>query len=123
MTKKVILGGFVGAGVILATAFAILLVLNSIFPGVVTDTPNMFISLIPFLLAPAAGGFLAGLVGQANPLRAGLIAGVVASAIVFIAWLALVGFSLRTLLSGLVVVFVWIVLARAFSSFAQLKAK
>jgi hypothetical protein len=123
MDKKVILGGVVGAIVILAFAFSILLIINSFFPGLISGANNLLIGLIPFLLAPVAGGFLAGLIGRQDPLKSGLMAGVIASLIVFIAWLVIAGLSLETILSGLVIVFVWVVLARIAAGFAQPRLK
>jgi hypothetical protein len=119
MDKKVLFGGIVGAVATLAFVFALLLIVNSFFVNIPTLTPNIVIGLITLLLAPIAGGFLAGLISRSNPLQAGLIAGLIASLIVFVAWLVIAGFSLETSLSGLVVVFCWVVLARMASSFAQ----
>jgi hypothetical protein len=38
--------------------------------------------------------------------------------VVFIAWLAMTALTIETILSGLVIVFVWIMLARLASGFA-----
>lgn len=123
MDKKTILGGLSGALTILAIAFSILLIINSFFPSLALGSASLLVSLIPFLLAPAAGGFVAGLIARTSPLQAGLIAGLVASLIVFVAWLSLVGLSLKTVLSGLVIVFVWVVITRVFAGYAQPKLK
>ncbi len=121
MKKKLILASLVGAFVILGFAFAILLIINSFFPGIVARGNNFLLSLIPFLLAPAAGGFMAGLMSREKPLQAGLFAGLIAGLIVLIAWLVVVGLSMETVLSGLVILFVWVVIARTFSGFSQPK--
>ena len=81
------------------------------------------ISVITILLAPVAGGFLAGLIGRSNPQKAALFAGLSASFLIFIAWLVLTGFEGSTLLSGLVIVFIWTVLARLASGFVRPKLK
>lgn len=123
MDKKVLWGGLAGSVVILAFAISMILIVNSFFPGLISGTNNLLIGLIPLLLAPAGGGFLAGLVGRSNPRQAGLIAGLVASLVVFVAWLVFVGLSLETILSGLVIVFVWVILARVMAAFAQPRMK
>ena len=122
MGKRVILGGVVGGIVILAFAFSILLIVNSLFPELVTGS-NLWIGLVPMLLAPVAGGFLSGLIGKTNPLRAGLIAGVIAGLVVFVGWVAYVGLQVETILSGIVIVFLWVILARAMAGFAQPRNK
>ena len=70
MDKRVILGGVIGGIVILAFGFSILLIVNSFFPTLVAGS-NIWIGLVPMLLAPVAGGFLSGLIGKSNPLQAG----------------------------------------------------
>jgi hypothetical protein len=123
MDRKVVLGGIGGGLVILAFALSILLIINSFFPGLIANGSNLLIGMIPLLLAPIAGGFLAGLIGRTNPLQAGLIAGLLASLVVFIGWLVVVGLSVETILSGLVIVFLWVILARLFAGFAQPRMK
>lgn len=122
MEKRVILGGVIGGIVILAFAFSILLIVNSFFPALAAGA-NLWIGLVPLLLAPAAGGFLAGLIGKSNPLQAGLIAGLIAGIIVFIGWLAYAGLQIEAILSGIVIVFVWAILARVMAGFAQSRKK
>jgi len=123
MDRKVVLGGIGGGLVILAFALSILLIINSFFPDLIANGSNLLIGMIPLLLAPIAGGFLAGLIGRTNPLHAGLIAGLLASLVVFIGWLVVVGLSVETILSGLVIVFLWVILARLFAGFAQPRMK
>lgn len=64
------------------------------------------------LLSPIAGGFIAGLIGKYNPRRAGLIAGFVGSMVLFMLWLVFSGVTWQAMISGLVVLFVWVFLAR-----------
>ena len=116
------LGGIVGGVVILAFAFAILLIVNSFFPALAASS-NLWIGMVPMLLAPVAGGFLAGLIGKENPMQAGLIAGLLAGTLVFIGWVAYVGIHLESILSGLVIVFLWVILARVMARFAQPQQK
>ncbi len=123
MDRKVILGGIGGGLVILAFALSILLIVNSFFPSLIANGNNLLVGMIPLLLAPIAGGFLAGLIGRSNPLQAGLIAGLLASLVIFIGWLIFVGLSVETILSGLVIVFLWVILARVFAGFAQPRLK
>ena len=123
MEKKVIFGGIAGAAVIIVFTLALTLVFDSFLTELISSTSNVLISLLVVLLAPIAGGFLAGLVGKSNPLQAGLLAGLIAGVFMFIAWLVIVGFSLETVLSGLVILFVWVVLARVASGFARLSNK
>ncbi len=123
MEKKVIFGGIAGAAVIIIFMLALTLVFDSFLTKLISSTSNVLISLLVVLLAPIAGGFLAGLVGKSNPFQAGLLAGLIAGVFMFIAWLVIVGFSLETVLSGLVILFVWVVLARVASGFARLSNK
>lgn len=117
MDKKVIIGGMVGAAVIFVFSFGMLLLLSQWLTNLATSTTNLLVSLIIFLLAPVGGGFLAGMIGKPNPRRAGLVAGANAGVLVLIGFLMVFGFSLQTLLIGLVVVFVWVVLARISAGF------
>jgi hypothetical protein len=119
MNKKVISGGVIGALVIFLISFGLLLLLNQILTDLAISTTNLVVSLIIFLLAPVGGGFLAGLIGSPNPLRAGLLAGSIAGLMILVSFLLIFGFSFQTLLSGLVVVFVWVILSRVSSGFAR----
>ncbi len=121
MDKKVIIGGGVGALVTLVFALGILLFLQDALSNTLSSGGNMVISLLTILLAPVAGGFLAGLIGKTKPRQAGLITGLTAGIFVFVAWIVMTGFSFQTLLSGLVIVFVWVVMARLASGFAHPK--
>ena len=122
MNKRVILGGVVGGVVILAFSFSILLLLDGVLPALASgSTPWM--GLLPMMLAPVAGGFLSGLIGKADPRKAGLIAGLLAGVVVFIGWVAYTGLSLDTILSGIVIVLLWVILARVMAGFAQPRQK
>jgi hypothetical protein len=123
LDKKIILGGAVGALTILLLTFVIFFGLISFSDGVTASPTNTVISVITILLAPIAGGLLAGLIGRSNPQKAALIAGLSASIIIFVAWLVLTGFAGSTFLSGLVIVFIWTVLARMTSGFVHPKMK
>ena len=79
----------------------------------------MVISVITILITPIAGGFTAALIGKSNPHRAGSIAGLGASLVILIAWLTIMGISGSTLLSGLVIGFIWVVLARITSGLVK----
>ena len=122
MDKRVILGSVIGGIVILAFGFSILLIVNSFFPTLVAGS-NIWIGLVPMLLAPVAGGFLSGLIGKSNPQQAGLIAGLVAGLVVFIGWIAYAGLQVESILSGIVIVFLWVILARVMAGFAQPRKK
>ncbi len=122
MNKRVIVGGVVGGVVILGFSFSILLITNSMIPGLTTGS-NLWVGLLPMLLAPVAGGFLSGLIGKANPLLAGTIAGLLAGVVVFIGWVAFTGLRMDTILSGIVIVLLWVVLARVMAGFAQPRMK
>ncbi len=119
MDKKVVLGGVLGALVIFIINFGMLLLLNQILADLAISTTNLVVGLIIFLLAPVGGGFLAGLIGTPNPLRAGLIAGSIASMMILVAFLSIFGFSFQILVSSLVVVFVWVILSRVSAGFAR----
>ena len=122
MNKRVILGGVVGGVVILGFSFSILVIVNSIFPGLTTGS-NLWMGLLPMTLAPVAGGFLSGLIGKTNPLLAGTIAGLLAGLAVFIGWVVFTGLRMDTILSGIVIVLLWVVLARVMAGFAQPRMK
>ena len=123
MDKKVIWGGLAGGVATLAFAFSIILMVNSFFPGLISSGGDIWIGVLPLLIAPVGGGFLAGLISRSNPLQAGLIAGFMAGLVVFIGWIVLAGLSLETILTGLVIVFAWVILARVMAGFAQPRKK
>jgi len=121
MDRKTIIGGIVGAIVTLLFALGILYFMESVIKLMLSSISNVVISLLTILLAPMAGGFLAGLISPVKPLKAGLITGLTAGIFILIAWVVIMGFSYGTLLSGCMIVFVWVVLARLASGFAQSK--
>ena len=117
MNKKVLIGGMVGGAVTLVFAFALLLVLNGLFMDLVSISNNVVVGFITIMFAPVAGGFLAGMIGRQDSLKAGLIAGLTASLFVFAAWLLVSGLSFQTILTGLAIIFVWVVLSRVGGGF------
>lgn len=119
MNKKVGLGGVAGALVMLVFAFGSLLVINRFSLDQIAMPSNALLSLIIMLMSPIAGGFLAGLIAPERPRQAGLFAGLLAGMMVLIAWLAIMGIFWDTLLSGLVVMFVWIILSRLGAGFSK----
>lgn len=119
LNKKVILGGIAGAVVIVLISFGLLILFNQILTGLAMSAANIVVGLIIFFLAPVSGGFLAGTIGRTNPLRAGLIAGSIAGVMILISFLLIFGFSFQTLVSSLVVVFVWVFLSRISAGFAR----
>jgi len=119
MNKKVIFGGILGAALIFVISFGLLLLFNQALSDLADATTNLVVSLIIFLLAPVAGGFVGGMVGSSNPRRAGLIAGALAGVMILAAFLIVFGFSLQTMLSGVVVLFVWVILARVSAGFSK----
>ena len=119
LNNRIFLGGIAGAVVIFLISFGLLILFNQILTVLTVSTANIVVGLIVFFLAPVGGGFLAGMIGRPNPLRAGLIAGSVASVMILISFFLIFGFSFQTLVSGLVVVFVWIFLSRFSAGFAR----
>ena len=124
MDRKIILGATLGAVTTLGLSFGILFGLTAIFGSLTTSSTSKVISAfgtISILLPPVAGGFLAGLVGRSNPKKAGLFSGLSASLVILIAWLIMSGFNSSTLITGVVIVFIWVVLARLASGFVPSK--
>ena len=119
MNRKVALGGILGAVLIFVFSFGLLLLFNQKLLTLTASTTNLLVSLIIFLLAPIAGGFFGGMIGKPNPQRAGLIAGTLAGVMLLAGFSFVSGFSFQTLLTGLVVLFVWVVLARTSAGFAK----
>lgn len=117
--KKVLIGSAAGAFTTLFLTFGILFGLTAFSDGLTTSTANTVISTITILLAPVAGGFLAGLIGRTNPKKAGLFSGLSASLVILIAWLILTGISSSTLVSGVVIIFIWVLLSRLASGFVR----
>ncbi|MDY6872441.1 MAG: hypothetical protein SVR81_00525 [Chloroflexota bacterium] len=118
MDKKVVLSGLLGGLTILAVGVIILFAFNGFAPGLLANTSNVFLGLIPLVVAPIAGGFLAGLIARHNPKRAGLFAGLLAALVLLIGWLIVVGLTLDTFVGGFAVGLVWVILARIFAGFA-----
>lgn len=123
MDKKIFLGAFVGALVTLIMTFGIIFGLTTFSGSLASSTANTVISTITVLMAPVAGGFLAGLIGRSNPKKAGLFAGLSASLVIMVAWLILTDINSSTLLSGVVIIFIWVILARMASSFVRPQLK
>lgn len=119
MDKKIILGGVIGSVVMLVFALGSFLLLSGFSSEGVSGLSNGVLSLLPVLLAPVGGGFLAGLIGKSNSRLAGTMAGIIASLFMVIAWLLIAGFSSQTLVAGAVIAFMWIVLARLAAGFAN----
>lgn len=109
--KKTLLGGVIGA--ILMLIFVLgPLIISGFSDAAFFFQDNLFFTLVIMLLSPIAGGFIAGLIGKYNPRRAGLIAGFVGSMVLFMLWLVFSGVTWQAMISGLVVLFVWVFLAR-----------
>lgn len=116
LDKQVLAGGLTGAILTLVFTIGPLLLFNQISGF---SASNLLIGSVLILLAPVAGGFAAGKIGKVNPRRAGSIAGLGASLVVWIAWLVIAGISIQNLISGLVILFIWVVLARLASGFVK----
>ena len=119
MDRKVVLGGILGAVFIFVISLGLLLLFNQLLLDLAASITNLVVSLIIFLLAPLAGGFFGGIIGRPDPRRAGLIAGTLAGVMLLAAFVVVFGFSLQTLLTGLIVLFVWVVLARISAGFSK----
>jgi hypothetical protein len=119
LNKRVIVGGIVGAVVILVFSVGILWGFGSFSGQWGSSTANMVISAFTILITPIAGGFTAALIGKSQPHKAGLIAGLGASLVIFIALLIMMGISGSTLLSGLVIGFIWVAMARIASGWVN----
>jgi hypothetical protein len=119
MRNKLVLGGIIGALVILVLTFGILMIISTLLGGLGMNQTTLVISVITIFLAPLAGGFTAGSIGRSNPKRAGLIAGISASLVVFVSWIIISGLVISNILSGLLLVFVWIVLTIIASGFIK----
>ena len=75
MDDRITLAGVIGAVVMVTFALGIL-VLFSGFSTQFGSTVNFTLfNLAAVLMAPIAGGFIAGLIGSTNPRQAGLLAG------------------------------------------------
>ena len=118
--RKMILGGLVGGLVILVFALSIVFLMNSVSPGFSAGEVGL-IGLAPALLAPMAGGFLAGLLAKEKAQHAGWIAGGLAGIVILVIWVVLMGYSLQAILRGIVLSLVIAMVARAFAGFAKPK--
>lgn len=117
--RKVIFSGVVGGIVILVFAFFIVFLMRDLYPGLFSaDQTNLF-GLAPALIAPMAGGFLAGLLAKEKAKQAGWVAGGLAGLAILVGWVLLMGFSVQTILSGLVLGIVIAIVSRVFSGFAE----
>lgn len=118
--RKMILGGLAGGLVILVFALSIIFLMNSLSPGFKAGEVGL-IGLAPALLAPMAGGFLAGLLAKEKAHQAGWIAGGLAGLVILVVWVVLMGFSVQAILRGMVLCLVIAMVARAFAGFAKPK--
>jgi hypothetical protein len=117
--KKGVLGAVLGAGITLIFSLGSLLVLNNFSLERISPESNGPFGLLIVLMAPIAGGFLAGIIYQKNPRQAGLFAGIGASLVVFMAWMVISDFSWGGVLGGMVIGFVWIFISRLGGGFAS----
>lgn len=117
--RKIIISGAVGGIIILLFAFSIVYLMSDMFPELLSGGANSLSGLLPVLIAPMAGGFLAGLLAKEKANQAGWIAGGLAGIVILIGWIFLMGFSFQTALRGLVLGVVIAFIARVFSGFAQ----
>jgi len=119
MNKKWVLGAVAGAFVILGFTIIMLVSLSSFLAEVISAPVVTILSLIALFLAPIAGGFLAGMIGKSEPRRAGLFAGLSASLVILAAWLVISGVTYQTFVSGLIIGFMWVFLARMAAGFVK----
>lgn len=119
MKSKVVLGGIVGGVVILLFAFFMVFVVNSYFPGLYAGKTSWLVGLVPVLLAPMGGGFLAGIIARQETRKAGTIAGALAGVLILIAWVVVMRGGFGMVLRGVVLGLIVLALARAFAGFAQ----
>lgn len=119
--RKMILGGLVGGMVTLIFAISLVFVMNTLLSDQISIDASGWMSLVPVLLAPMAGGFLSGLLAKEQAKQAGWIAGGLAGAVIMIAWIVLMGFNYQMILRGVVLCLVIAVVTRVFSGFAQPK--
>lgn len=110
MDKRSSLAALIGAVMMVIFALGPLIWSGFSEVGFVSQD-DLFFNLVMMLLSPTAGGFVAGLISKANPKCAGLLAGLGGGMALFTFWLVFSGVSKETVISGLVVVFVWMFLA------------
>ncbi len=119
MKRRVILGGLTGGMVTLLFVFSIAFLFNSFLPGIYTSGENWILGLLPLLLAPMAGGFLAGVIARQDLRKAGTIAGGLAGIVILVGWLFLMSGSFTMVLRGAVIALIVFAFARTFSGFAR----
>ena len=119
--NRIILGGALGALITVAFSLGSMLLLNAFSLEFLRSIRNMPLGMIILLMAPIAGGFLAGLIGKNNARQAGLMAGIGASLVMIIAWVLISWGTWEEILSGLVIGFLWIFLSHLGSGFASPK--
>lgn len=118
MDNRIIAGALVGTLVMLILSLGSLVLFARFSGDLITSTNSMLLNLVAVLMAPIAGGFVAGLIGRANPRQAGLLAGSGASFVILFSWLAITGLSLGTIISGLVIGLLWVFLSRLGAGFS-----
>lgn len=117
MNKRTVVGGVTGGVATFIFSLGLLLLTGRSL-DVTSLANNMLVSVMIMLMAPIAGGFVAGLVALSQVRQAGLLAGMGASLVVVISWLMMSAFSWEAVTSGLVIVFVWVYLSRLGAGFS-----
>ena len=110
LKNKQHLGVFAGAALMLLFTLGTVLAFG-LTGGFFFSKNNLLVNLVIMFFSPIAGGFCAGLICQDNARRAGFMAGLSASVLLWFFWLVVNGLSWQTLLNGLVLIFVWVVSA------------
>lgn len=121
MDDRITLASVVGAVVMVTFALGILVLFSDFSMHFVSTLNATLFNLAAVLMAPIAGGFVAGLIGRTNPRQAGLLAGLGGAFVILFSWLAISGLSLETTLSGLVIGLVWVFLSRLGAGFSSAK--
>lgn len=111
MDIKVILGGIIGGLLIIVFALAILLIVNSVLDVGESSVGTIILIFVPLILAPFGGGFLAGKFGKLNPRQSGIIAGLLAGLFIMMAWFFINNLNMETLISGVLILVMWVILA------------
>ena len=112
-----LLGGVAGAMLMLIFVLG-LLFWNGFSGAVFFSQENLIINWVMTLLSPIGGGFIAGLIGTSNPRRTGLLAGLAGGMVLCAIWLVFSGITWDAVISGLVVIFVWLFLAGIGAGFS-----
>ena len=121
MDDRITSASVVGAVVMVTFALGILVLFSDFSLDFVSTVNATLFNLAAVLMAPIAGGFVAGLIGSTNPRQAGLLAGLGGAFVILFSWLAIAGLSLETTLSGLVIGLVWVFLSRLGAGFSSAK--